>query len=312
MVNYRYQLEEYNGPATRFVCPKCKDNRRTFVQYIDKETGNHVHPLVGRCNRESKCGYYYPPGEYFKDQNIEEDLFLHNYPIVSPEPKAPSFIPNDLMKNSLSNYNQNNFVSFLIKLFGNQTTIDLKEKYNIGTSNHWPGATVFWQIDINGDIRTGKIMLYNPLTGKRVKDENSKIYWMHKAVGKPDFELQQCLFGEHLLIGNNKRAAIVESEKTAIIASIYYPQYVWLATGGLSNLTDEKCTHLKGRSVTLFPDLNGFEKWNLKRKELSLKIPRTCFKISKLLEKNATEKEREDGCDIADYLIKFDPKSFKF
>jgi hypothetical protein len=155
-------------------------------------------------------------------------------------------------------------------------------------------------------------MLYNPLTGKRVKDENSKIYWMHKAVGKSDFELQQCLFGEHLLIGNNKQAAIVESEKTAIIASVYFPQFIWLATGGLSNLTDEKCINLKGRSVTLFPDLNGFEKWNLKRKELSLKIPRTCFKISKLLEKNATEKEREDGRDIADYLIKFDPKSFGF
>ncbi|MEI6141508.1 MAG: DUF6371 domain-containing protein [Mariniphaga sp.] len=311
MVTYRYQLEEYKGPATRFLCPVCKDIGMTFVHYIDIETGKPINSLVGRCNRESKCGYHYPPREYFKDQNIEEEnLFLHNYPIESPEPKTPTFIPNSLMKKSLSNYNQNNFVLFLIKLFGNQITSDLLEKYGIGTSNHWPGATVFWQIDLNGNIRTGKIMLYNPATGKRVKDSNSKIYWMHKSIGKSDFELQQCLFGEHLLFGNNKQAAIVESEKTAIIASIYFPQYVWLATGGLSNLTDEKCIHLKGRSVTLFPDLNGFEKWNLKRKELSRKIPGTCFKISKLLENSATEKEKEEGCDIADYLIKFDPKSF--
>jgi hypothetical protein len=311
MVIYRYQLEEYKGPATRFVCPLCKDIRKTFVHYIDIETGKPINSLVGRCNRESKCGYHYPPREYFKDQNIEEDLFLHNYPIESPEPKAPSFIPNDLMKKSLSNYDQNNFITFLIRVFGNQITSSLIEKYSIGTSNHWHGATIFWQIDIGRKIRTGKIMLYNPVTGKRVKNTHNNIHWAHNTLGKTDFELQQCLFGEHLLHGNNKPVAIVESEKTAIIASIYFPQYVWLATGGLSNLTDEKCIHLKGRSVTLFPDLNGFEKWNLKRKELSHKIPGTCFKISKLLEMNATEKEREDGCDIADYLVKFDPKSFK-
>ncbi len=310
MLNYRYQLEQYNGPATRFLCPKCKDTRKTFVQYIDKETGKHVNPLVGCCNRESKCGYHYPPREYFKDQNIEENLFLHNYPIASPEPKTPSFIPKDLMKKSLLNFDQNNFIKFLIKLFGIQIINGLIEKYCIGTSNHWHGATIFWQIDIEGKIRTGKIMLYNAVTGKRLKDTHNNIHWAHNTNGKTDFELQQCLFGEHLLHGNFKPIAIVESEKTAIIANIYMPQFIWLATGGLSNLTGEKCINLKGRSVTLFPDLNGFEKWNLKRKELSHKIPGTCFKISKLLEKNATEKEREEGCDIADYLLKLDPKSF--
>ena len=311
MKNYRYQFEKYNGPTTRSVCPKCKDSRKTFVQYIDKETGKRVNPLVGRCNRESKCGYHYPPGEYFKNLNIVEDnLFLRNHPIESPEPKTPTYIPIDLMKKSLLNYDQNNFVLFLINVFGTQITSGLIEKFSIGTSNHWPGATIFWQIDMEGKVRTGKIMRYNQVTGKRLKETRNNIHWAHNTLGKTDFELQQCLFGEHLLHGNNKPVAIVESEKTAIIASIYLPMYIWLATGGLSNLTDEKCINLNGRSVTLFPDLNGFEKWNLRRKELSHKIRGTCFKISSLLEKNATDMEREEGCDIADYLLKFDPKSF--
>lgn len=76
----------------------------------------------------------------------------------------------------------------------------------------------------------------------------------------PDFELKQCLFGEHLLRDKAKPIAIVESEKTAIIASVYLPQFIWLAVGSLTNLNAEKCSVLKGRTVTLFPDLNGFEK----------------------------------------------------
>jgi hypothetical protein len=67
------------------------------------------------------------------------------------------------------------------------------------------------------------------------------------------------LFGEHLLIDKTKPVAIVESEKTAVIASVYLPQFIWVAVGSLTNLNAEKCNVLKGRTVTLFPDLNGFD-----------------------------------------------------
>ena len=73
--------------------------------------------------------------------------------------------------------------------------------------------------------------------------------------------------------------------------------------------TDKKPT--KARlwlvSVTLFPDLNGFEKWSSKAKELSHIAN---FTISDLLERKATEAERKQGFDLADYLIKFDYKEF--
>ena len=38
-----------------------------------------------------------------------------------------------------------------------------------------PGAVVFWQIDRDNNIRTGKIMEYNPETGKR----SGLINWVH-------------------------------------------------------------------------------------------------------------------------------------
>ncbi len=41
------------------------------------------------------------------------------------------------------------------------------------------------------------------------------------------------LFGEHLLpMNRGKPVAIVESEKTALVAAYYLPEYVWLASGG--------------------------------------------------------------------------------
>lgn len=85
------------------------------------------------------------------------------------------------------------------------------------------------------------------------------------------------------------------------------PQFIWVAVGSLTNLNAEKCSILKGRTVTLFPDLNGFDKWSSKAKELShLAI----FTVSDLLERKATEAERKQGFDLADYLIKYNYKAF--
>jgi len=150
-------------------------------------------------------------------------------------------------------------------------------------------------------------MLYSPTTGKRVKEPFNHITWVHKALKLPAFELKQCLFGEHLLQDKTKPVAIVESEKTAIIASVYLPQFIWLAAGSLTNLNADKCKVLAGRTVTLFPDLNGFDKWSSKVKELS---PFATFIVSDLLECKATEAERNHGFDLADYLIRFDYREF--
>ena len=150
-------------------------------------------------------------------------------------------------------------------------------------------------------------MDFPPTTGKRIKEPFNHIYWVHKALKQPVVETRQCLFGEHLLSDKTKPVAIVESEKTAIIASAYLPQFIWVAVGGVENLNAEKCSVLKKRNVTLFPDLKAFDKWNIKTKELS-QIAR--FQISDLLECKATEAERKQGLDLADYLVKFNCKEF--
>jgi hypothetical protein len=310
MKEYPYKLEPYQGKNTRYLCPGCNNREKSLTLYLDSETGKHVSPQVGRCNRESNCGYHYTPKQYFQDNNISFNTSqpkAYKPQPVTPKLKSVSFIPVEVFKASLKGYETNHFLKFLICKFGVDRSSELISRYFIGTSEYWNGATVFWQIDIRGRIRTGKIMLYNPDTGKRVKELGLPVYWVHKALKLPDFQLKQCLFGEHLLIDKTKPIAIVESEKTAVIASVYLPGFIWLAVGSLTNLQAEKCNVLRGRNIILFPDLNCYDKWKAKSQELK---PIANFQVSDLLEAKATDDEKKQGLDLADYLLRFDLQEF--
>ncbi|HXD92820.1 MAG TPA: DUF6371 domain-containing protein [Bacteroidia bacterium] len=302
MKTYPYILQPYKGMSTRFVCPACKKPTKTFTLYISTKTNEALHHTVGKCNRLSKCGYHYTPKQYFIDNNIAftKPVFCKPPNLLTQQPV--SYIPDVVFTASLKQYSNNHFVQFLSSLFSANVVTDLVNKYYIGTAKYWQGATVFWQVDALGKIHTGKLMLYNPTTGKRVKQPYNHIQWAHKTIGQAHFNLQQCFFGEHLLAHNNQQVALVESEKTALIASVYLPDFIWLAVGSLSNLSLKKCAILKGKTVTLYPDLNAFEKWNTKAKELSTFCEIT---VSDLLEHNATQTEKQQGLDLADYLVGF-------
>lgn len=322
MSQYRYTLQPYgNGKGTRFTCPNCH-KKKQFTRYINTETGEYLAPMVGSCNRKAQCGYHYTPKDYFADNpengcepqtasthyrvccsqkinslNLPEQRFGQS-PKDRPD-QQPSFIPIEKFRGSRRFYEANNLVYFFRSRFGNEVTEKLIALYHIGTSKKWPGATIFWQIDQQARIRTGKIMLYNAETGKRVKKPYDHIFWAHRALGQAEFNLKQCLFGEHLLRQfPDKPVAIVESEKTAIICSVFLPKYIWLAAGGLSFLTEDRCVVLKYRNVTLFPDLGGYERWSQKAKELNY----AQFTVSDILERMADDEQKKSGLDLADFL----------
>ncbi len=301
--------------SKKHICPSC--GKRRYVRYINTETNEYLPEEYGRCDRESNCAYHLNPykdgylkKQYDHDFQVRRIIHSSTKPLRVKEKeqkKEISFIDTELLQKSLTAYHENNFVLYLIELFGEQITSQLISKYFIGTSIHWPGSTVFWQIDINGQIRSGKIMLYNSDDGKRIKEPTNHITWAHKAMRLKDFNLKQCLFGEHLLKTHSGIVAIVESEKTAIISSIYFPQILWLACGSLNGLTKERCEVLKGYNVVLFPDLQAQEKWKDKAKDLQ---GITSFKVSEFLESIATETEIKKGLDLADYLIRYNWKDF--
>ena len=86
MNTYRFQLEKYNGMKTRFTCPKCGSRNKSFVKYIDNESGDYISDKVGRCNRESECGYHYKPKQYFEDNNLKINRSYFVPIKVAPKP----------------------------------------------------------------------------------------------------------------------------------------------------------------------------------------------------------------------------------
>ncbi len=301
---FNYSLQKYKGKDTRFTCPKCNEPQK-FVRYVD-EDGNCLSEDVGRCDRESKCGYHYKPNEYFiANPSARTQRNIHSNSKNSIKPIPPDFIEKEILMESIPNYEKNGFVKFLLKLFHNQKSEVEKviRDYFIGTFKD--GRTIFWQVDKNFRIRSGKLISYNEKSGKR----NKRIHptWIHTELSKSkkvkeDFNLEQCLYGEHLVTKEKaKTIAIVESEKTAIIARLFIPELIWLASGGKTNLQLEKIKNLGKRKIILYPDGDSFEHWNKITKEGKLKG--IDIKISSLIEQKGSIDEKEEGKDLADYLI---------
>lgn len=305
------ELEKYKGKATRHQCPACNNNS-SFVYYIDTEKGTPIHRTVGRCNSESSCGYHYSPKQYFID-NPSDKRDRKDWTPPAPQknepPKAMGTLSFDLVEKSASY--QSNFVRFLFEVFDHNSTISptivrLCQLYALGATK--AKEVIFWQIDLNGIVRTGKVMQYDPTTGKRQSTPD----WIHSRMIKvnqlpADYNLKQCFFGSHLLkLNTTATVAVVEAEKTAVIASGLMPDFIWLAAGQLQGLNIEKCKCLVGRNVVLFPDLSTdgktFDLWSAKASEI-MKAYNCKVIVSDILERNATATDRQKGNDIADYLI---------
>ncbi len=312
MNNHRFILQPYKGVGSRHCCPACH-KKRCFSRYIDTEKQISFPDDVGRCDHEQSCGYHLTPKEYF-ERNPQAKPRHCDFAAPSAwrakpteQRKPTSFIAAETVSQTLHGYEKNNLYLFLRSKFGPEDTLRLMRDYRVGTSKHWPGTCVFWQTDVNGNTHTGKVMLYNADNGKRVKEPFNHVTWVHSLLKLPDFNLRQCFFGEHLLpMNRGKPVAIVESEKTALVAAYYLPEYVWLATGGKNGCFNADVLHvLRGCQVILYPDIGATEQWRQKLRLLrSLCIEASIFNF---LEDVATDEERTAGLDIADYLLQIEP-----
>ena len=283
MKQFKYHFDK---SSKKFNCPQC--GKKRFVKYVETETGHYADSKYGRCDRQDNCGYKLYPND--------NSIVYYNY--ITPKPIEPSFIEKDIFQATLTNYELNPLVTYLINHYNNDEVNATIDKYKLGTSKMNNGATIFWQMDNTGNIRTGKIMAYDITTGKRIKDKNiTAISWVHYKLKKPKESIRQCLFGLHLLNDNIKQVAIVESEKTAIIMTIELPQYTWMATGSLGGFKDEYLKPLKSKEIIAFPDKGGYEKWKTTANNLNSKGFNII--VSQLLEVD----EFEMGWDLVDILI---------
>ncbi len=170
------------------------------------------------------------------------------------------------------------------------------------------GGIIFWQIDEQYKIHRGKIMWYNP-DGHRTKitkpdgTEYGKISAMWKYLHRDrDTEPEMCYFGQHLLsLYPTKPVALVESEKTAIIAALVMPDFNWIATLSLNNFQTYRLQFLKEftKEIFVFPDRDGYDAWCTRTNDVKKLMPQLKIAANNFILQYGDGKD-----DIADVILK--------
>ena len=204
------------------------------------------------------------------------------------------------------------------------------QRYRLGCSRD--GGVIFWQIDTLGHEYDGKIMYYRPDCHR---DHQRHPQWVSNLLKRqfvqrfPEMaawmpETNHCLFGTHLVMedvrglraeGSSQTSsfrlhtsavAVVEAEKTAVILSAHYPQYLWLAAGGLTELTAQKLFPLRHHRIVLFPDTDtdqtAYTRWYAIAQE-ARRLYGLDIHVSSLLERRATVAQKQAKIDLVDFLF---------
>ena len=228
---------------------------------------------------------------------------MNSTPPTPPEPKRVSAgLPRRVLDATMSENSA--YLAWLESRFGSERALHIADEYYVGGI---ADRAVFWQVDGEGCIRTGKIMAYDEHTGKRLKGEGT-VDWVHAVMRREgslpeEWELVQCMYGEHLLGRYPDRdVALAEGAKTAHIGAILMPNMVWVAVDSMMALTSDMLRPLKGRRVILFPDEGkGYEVWTSKIEAIASEVGFQ-YHVSSFME------GREKGADIAD-LVGNEPRA---
>ena len=187
-------------------------------------------------------------------------------------------------------------------------------RYRLGRSRN--DGVIFWQIDTLGQTCDGKIMYYR---ADCHRDHSRHPQWVSNRLKryylKDDPQLaseiitHHCLFGTHLLASpksGGEVVAVVEAEKTAVILSAHYPEYLWLAAGGLTELTPQKLFPLRHHHIVLFPDTDpdqtAYTRWYTIAQQ-ARRLYGLDITISSLLERHATAEQKRAKIDLVDFLF---------
>lgn len=250
------------------TCPQC-GRKKCFVRYVDtSHQFDYLSDEVGKCDHQHSCGYHYTPHDYYRDHPSHSD----RQQIPSVEAPTPPPLPRPLLPLPMnlvwrSHSPQSTLWQWLTTDCTRRLGLDPQAVRRV-YDNYFVGATrqsdvIYWQIDHRQRVRSGHIMQYGP-DGHRLGFQG----WTHvplirQGLLPPDFQLYQCLYGEHLLpLRRQAHVCIVESEKSALVLAARHPDQLWLATCGSGGLSADKLDCLRGRRVTLFPDSGCYEKWH--------------------------------------------------
>ena len=201
-----------------------------------------------------------------------------------------NFIEQDIIKRLQGQ--RNTFIDFLLTLFDKPKVAAAVERYCIGGDSMC--RTIFPNIDQEGRCVGGAVIPYLP-NGHRDKTKGASN--IHYELRRKDKTLppqaDQVLFGSHLLrLYPSASVGVVESQKSAVILSITYPEVVWLATAGLTNFNERLLAPIYDRNVVAYPDFNGVHEWTERAKQLPFKN----IRVSDWW--RYAQDDKEDICDV--------------
>lgn len=292
--NYKYHLEPYS-PSSKRTCPKC-GRKKCFTLYLDRDN-RPAGDQYGICDHTKECGYrLYPTGR------IDNSAIA---PVVIEKVDPIYYTRQQVSNYTLYKYN-NGLSRFLQPKFKKSELTKVFRDYCIGSVDY---GIIFWQIDEQYRVHRGKVMWYNP-DGHRTKIQNPdgtergriKMMWQFLHRDRAT-EPEMCYFGQHLVsLYPDKPVALVESEKTCLIASLIEPQYNWIATLSINNFQTHRLDFLKNfqNYVLVFPDRDGFDKWKEKTAAIQNLMPNLKIGINDFILQYGNGKE-----DLADVFLRY-------
>lgn len=267
-----------------------------------------------------------------RTRTINRRTFVN--PIVKPRVVEPPieyapFIPAQMVEATESHVTESNLFVWLSGEFGDEAAMMAMRRYRVGATKHTDGrgyrAASLPYINTSGNCVDCKIFHIDPTTGSRKtapalmswtdREGNAqelRSTWALAELKKNDKPRKWCNFGDHLLQDNPTAAVcVVESEKTALVASIVYPSRLWIAVGSKNNLNPERCAPYRGREIIIYADRdnikdkprksgNGIEKgWETLARELA----HAGFSVR--IDRTVERHHGEINDDIADIILRY-------
>ena len=187
---------------------------------------------------------------------------------------------------------RNTFIDFLLTLFEQPKVAAAVERYCIGGDSMC--RTIFPNIDQEGRCVGGAVI---PYLANGHRDKSKGASNIHAELKRKNKTLptqgDQVLFGSHLLrLYPTASVGVVESQKSAVILSVIYPNLIWLATAGMTNFNARLLAPIYDRNVVAYPDVNGVQVWTQRAKDLPFKN----IRVSDWW--RYAQDDKEDICDV--------------
>lgn len=138
---------------------------------------------------------------------------------------------------------------WMCRMFPEEKVRKTWEKYNVTTDSHQ--NCVYWYVDQHGRI------LYDKRIAYKENGHRDKSFSPGRQFRVADGYSGRAYFGAHLP-DDGKKAFVMESEKSVLLAALYYGDRRFLATGGKSNLREI------GQDMMLVPDMDARREWEEK------------------------------------------------